>query len=293
VNNVIQRHWTTRTMVQDVLNTSVQVYFNLRVMLEVIPASASATAVGERDAVLARIRRRLSLAFRVILLAARTDVEGAHVHEEVAAALGRLRAERPGGVGPLLSDEEAAVLGEHRRVYVVLGWVLRDLVGLVDHGHVHAMRLGDLAAAIGKLRTLGNDIPMYVRVQLPFAAVALVACVVHLTLAQVVYVSASFIGAGFATPNMSAKAFSGIFAVVVIPSVFLSILKLQALLSNPFGKFAAATNFPVEALENELEHMLDEIECSLGEKAVKSVGCLGRAAAGAAAAHKKGGGATR
>lgn len=97
-----------------------------------------------------------------------------------------------------------------------------------------------------------------------------VACVVHLTIIQVAYVSASLIGAG------GLKAWSGGVTVIVVPLVFLSLLQLQALLSNPFGKFEAVTNFPIAALVAELDNQLSEIDRTLEPSVFESVGCLQR-----------------
>ena len=92
----------------------------------------------------------------------------------------------------------------------------------------------------------------------------------HLTIIQVAYVSSSLIGAG------GLKAWSGIVTVIFVPLVFLSLLQLQALLSNPFGKFEAVTNFPIAALVSELDNQLSEIDRTLEPSVFENVGCLQR-----------------
>jgi hypothetical protein len=57
----------------------------------------------------------------------------------------------------LMTPSERAAMGDHRQVNFVLGWMQRDIVGLVDRGHVGAMRLGDLLACVAKLRTAYSD----------------------------------------------------------------------------------------------------------------------------------------
>ena len=262
VNNVHTRWWTCRTMVQDLTNCAVHVYFQLHVNMapstDLVPQQAQ-----ERVVLMRRVERRLRLAFNMALYSASTDAD----NDKAAAMkyLHELKLHTPPtpprhwhGRYALLTDNEMEELSSldattgnktyHRHTYLVLGWLARDVTALCKSPHVDSGRLSDLLSSIAKLRTLSEDLPMQCRVQLPFATVSMAACVVHLTVLQIMYTSASYIGAGLHTPEMGTKALAGLFSVCVIPAVFLSILKLQALLSNPFGKYAnMRTNFPVRA----------------------------------------------
>ena len=65
----------------------------------------------------------------------------------------------------------------------------------------------------------------------------------------------------------------------MLPTIFLSILKLQALLSNPFGRrLHQSTDFPVDALRELLRHALDAIDEHLSEGAFAALGVLPRTA---------------
>ena len=268
VNNVHTRWWTCRSMVQDLTNSAVHVYFQLHVGMA---PSANLTPQQEKARVvlMRRVERRLRLAFNLALYSASTDAD----NDKAAAMkyLSKLKLHTPPspprhnhGRYALLTDNEMEELSSidantrektyHRHTHLVLGWLARDVTALCASAepgkgpspHVDSGRLNDLLTAIGRLRTLSEDLPMQCRVQLPFATVSMAACVVHLTIIQIMYTSASYIGAGLHTPEMGTKALAGLFSVCVLPAVFLSILKLQALLSNPFGKLAhRRTNFPV------------------------------------------------
>lgn len=270
VNNVHTRWWTCRTMVQDLTNSAVHVWFQLHVGMApsagLTPQQAKARVVLMR-----RVERRLRLAF-MALYSASTDAD----NDKGAAMdyLEMLKLHTPPkpprhfhGRHALLTTNEMEELSSndattgvktyHRHTHLVLGWLARDVTALCASAepggrgpspHVDSGRLADLLSAIARLRTLSEDLPMQCRVQLPFATVSMAACVVHLTVFQIMYTSASYIGAGLHTPEMGTKALAGLFSVCVLPAVFLSILKLQALLSNPFGKLAnRRTNFPVRA----------------------------------------------
>jgi hypothetical protein len=189
-------------MVQDAINQCVQVLF-------LVTAAAkprrwrSAEELALRDATVFSIQRRLQLVFRILLLSARTDYSkdrigkrgkenrADYVQREVEAYYDRLMvatAKRP----PLLLREERAALENRRHAYQVLAWVCRDVMTLVEGKHLGEVRLGEVLATVGKLRALCEDVPMFTRVQLPFVTVALVAVVVHLTIFQLMYCSASY-----------------------------------------------------------------------------------------------------
>jgi hypothetical protein len=280
LNSTVNRFWVMRTMVQEAINTATHIYFTLHVALEPRAATSCAAVTDERNVAVAAISRRLRLALHIMFVSARTEVAAApqddsDVARELDSALS----------SGLMTRAEATVLGRHRHAYVVLGWVLHDVHALAERGILTPMRLGDFISSLGKLRALCIDVPLFARVQLPFPIVSLVAIVVHITLLQITYIAASFIGAGVATPGLASKAFSGLFSVLFVPLVFLSILKLDALLSNPF-KGSPATTFPVRSLEDQLAGMLDRIAESFTPEHFASVGCLPRMGAAAAAAKK-------
>jgi hypothetical protein len=281
VNNVLTRWWTTRVQAQDVINTMVQIYFHLRTVL-VPKAGRTAEQLAAREAALVTIKRRLRLAFRIMLIAAKTnDTDGATaVVTQALENLMRPTAHR----SALMLPCESKLLGGHRHAYSVIGWVLRDLSDLHKAGDfMDAFQMGTFHAHGAKLRALCEDLPLFVRVQLPFVTVSVVACVVHLAILQIMYVSASVIGAGINDRGGTAV-LSGVFSVSLLPAVFLSILKMQALLSNPFGKDATArTNFPVAQLKYQLDAMLVSIDRTLGEEALATIGAETCAAEAAAA----------
>ena len=256
VSNVTSRWWQTRLLVQDASNAAVQLFFSLHGALEPLPPASPAAAPRAR--ILASIKRRLRLSFRIMLIAASTD-ETESCSAKVDAMLDKLT--RPSACacaapppfspaepscagcgrarrGALLLRSELALLQRHRHAYLVLGWLQRDLAALGKGGHLER-GLGECQALVGRLRALAEDVPMHVRVQLPFVTVSLVACVVHLTILQIMYASASYIGAGLGNAALRPKAVVGLFCICVVPGVFLCILKMQALLSNPFGKVRA------------------------------------------------------
>lgn len=281
VNNVLTRWWTTRVQAQDVINTSVQIYFHLRTVL-VPRASRSAEQMAAREVALATIKRRLRLAFRIMLISARTnETDGAT--EVVTAALKKLM-QSTAHRGALMLPCEAKLLGGHRHAYAVLGWIARDLNALHDAGHFDDYQMSSFNGHLAKLRALCEDLPLFVRTQLPFVTVSMVACVVHLSIIQLMYVAASVIGAGINERGGTAI-LSGVFSVALVPAVFLSILKMQALLSNPFGKDAnARTNFPTASLKWQLDGMLVNIDRTLCEEALATISaeaCAAEAAAGA------------
>lgn len=285
VHNVHSRWWTCRTMVQEVLNHAVHVFFLLHVAMTPDPVVGDKR---ERDAIVLRVERRLNLALRLVVFSAQTDMNasktltGIYLEKLVkglppAPELGHIH-----GRPALLTAAEMVELGHqgagigdtvfHRRTYLVLGWLARDLCTLCNNGHVDSARLSDLMTAVGKLRVLGEDLPMFCRVQLPFASVSLVACVVHLSIFQICCTSASYIGAGLAEPELWTKALVGLFSLCVLPTVFLSILKLQALMSNPFGKFSGKrTNFPVDQFKRDLAQQLHSIKEHMGEGTLERV----------------------
>lgn len=230
-NNVIGKWWSTRVMLQDAINNSADI------MTRVCVSMSRATPDARRDVGLASLKRRLRLAFRIMLISARTNVVLSA--EEAHGIFSELEAPGASGAPPLMTRGEADALHEHRHAYVVLAWALRDVQLLVEEGHVPACMYAALWSDIGNLRALYHNIPFHVRVQLPYAAVSIIACVVHLTLLQLTFICASLIGAGIATPGLEYKAMSGIISVTFVPLAFLGLLKLQALLSNPFGKYAA------------------------------------------------------
>ena len=149
VNNVLTRWWTTRTLVQDALNTAIQVYFLIHAVLE--PRAGKAPeALEERDRIVASVKRRLRLAFRIMLLSARTDDTAGGTEVVRQGMLELLRpATTPDGLhhrGPLLLDQELELLNHHRYTYLVPGWMTRDVTALVGP-HMNPMRLGDLLTA--------------------------------------------------------------------------------------------------------------------------------------------------
>ncbi len=280
VNNVLNRWWTTRVMVQDAINSCAQVLFLLTASLKP-RAGREAPELELRDGTLRGIARRLKLAFRILLLSAKTDyskdrigVRGAKARRTFVAkevedyydALSRPKPDEPPrsvGRTALLTLEERATLGNKRHAYVVLAWITRDAMALVEGKHVGEARFGDVLAALSKLRALCEDVPMFTRVQLPFVTVALVvrgarcaarshahthtrahthahahththahahtrgsaqAVVVHLTIFQLMYCSASYIAAGLVAREFGLKAFAGLFSITVLPTVYLSIL---------------------------------------------------------------------
>jgi len=191
VNNVLNRWWTTRVMVQDAINSCAQVLFLLTASLKP-RAGREAPELELRDGTLRAIARRLKLAFRILLLSAKTDyskdrigVRGAKARRTFVAkevedyydALSRPKPDEPPrsvGRAALLTLEERATLGNKRHAYVVLAWIARDAMALVEGKHVGEARFGDVLAALSKLRALCEDVPMFTRVQLPFVTVALV-----------------------------------------------------------------------------------------------------------------------
>ena len=173
----------------------------------------------------------------------------------------------------LLTQEEFTALDNKRHAYHVLAWVVRDAMTLVKNKHVGEMRMKEVIDTVGKLRALCEDVPMFTRVQLPFVTVSMVAVVVHLTIFQLMYVSASYIGTGVAERELGLKVVAGLFSVCVVPAVFLSILKMQSLLSNPFGKFSSfQTDFPVSYFKSYCDAQLDNIHSRLNETEFRRVG---------------------
>jgi len=97
--------------------------------------------------------------------------------------------------------------------------------------------------------------------------------VVHLTISQLMYTSASYIAMGINGQENGLKALAGLFSICVLPAVYLSILKMQSLLSNPFGRFSVhAMDFPVAQLKNYLDGMLDNIRACTSEDSFRAVG---------------------
>jgi hypothetical protein len=187
VNNVLQRWWTTRLMVQDATNTAAQVLFVLASSMR--PRQGrSAAELQMRDALMDNIVRRLKLAFRILLQSAKTDytkdrggqtVGGLQARRdrvawEVANYFKGLLEPKAGGRGALLLREEYLALNGRRHAYQVLAWVVRDAQTLIEGKHVADARYGDVLSSVGKLRGLCEDVPMFTRVQLPFVTVALV-----------------------------------------------------------------------------------------------------------------------
>ena len=251
VNNVLTRWWTARTMVQDCTNTVIQILFNLAFAQEPRPHGLSEEEWLARgaafSAVKRRVKRRLYLAFELMLITASTqDLKDSFSCHTMSEAYAELRAAPAGGGkgpvlghgAPLITQAEWEVLGHHRFAVAPVAWCVRDMQGLLDREVINAFRFNELLALSVKLRATLNDIPFYVRVQLPFVAVSLVACVVHLTLLQLVYTSASYIGLGLTMPGQGAKAWAGLLSIVLVSTIFLSILKLQAEMSNPFRVFS-------------------------------------------------------
>ena len=251
VNNVLTRWWTARTMVQDCTNTVIQILFNLAFAQEPRPHGLGEEewlARGEAfSAVKRRVKRRLFLAFELMLITASTqDLKDSFSCHTMTEAYAELRAAPADGSkgpvlghgAPLITQAEWEVLGHHRFAVAPLAWCVRDMQGLLDREVINALRFNELLALCVKLRATLNDIPFYVRVQLPFVAVSMVACVVHLTLLQLVYTSASYIGLGLAEPGQGARAWAGLLSIVLVSTIFLSILKLQAEMSNPFRVFS-------------------------------------------------------
>lgn len=267
-NNVANQWWTMRTMLQEAINVSVSAYTELIVLLDRRIPNA------DRDFAVAAFKRRLRVAFQIALIAARTDVS--LPSSEAFAAFKTLEEPSADGRPPLLLPAEAAALGDRRRSQIVLGWALRDVQVLCDKGKIPMLRMGDFHASLSRLRVLYNDIPFMARVQLPFAATSLTACVVHVTLWQMTYVSASLIGDGVATPGQSIKAVSGIVSIIVLPMAFLCILRLQVLLSQPFGQIKSPTNFPTKSLIDELDIELDYVDNCLDEDTLAMICCLTR-----------------
>lgn len=269
VNSIVTKWWNTRTMLQEAINASVSAYVSLVVGMD------RRTPDLDRDAAVAAFKRRLALAFRIVLLAARTDIA---ISPEIAReAFAEFEAPFPDGRPPLLTAAESEVLDDHRYAHVVLGWALRDAQVLCERGSLPNLRVNDLHSGLGRLRVIYNDLPMYARVQLPFSVTSFVACVVQVSLWQLVYVAASLIGQGVATPGQGIKALSGIMSIILVPPSFLCILRLQVLLSQPFGSIEAApTNFPVRALAHELDVCLDSVDERMSEAAFERVGCLAR-----------------
>ena len=243
VNNVLTRWWTVRSMVQDLCNTVIQVVFTLSFAQEPRGKGLGEEEWAERcadfRAAKARIKRRMYLAFELMLITASTqDVKDDDSCASMQGAYNGLldRTDLILGRGePLMTRAEWDQLGHHRFAVAPIAWCVRDAQGLLDRDIINSLRYNDLLALLVKLRTLLNDVPFTVRVQLPFVAVSLVACVVHLSLWQLVYISSSYIGLGLAG-NQGGKAWAGLFSVALVSTVYLSILKLQAELVNPFRK---------------------------------------------------------
>ena len=115
-------------MVQDAMNTTAHIYFSLRVFSE----RAEKDELAAISTTFANIKRRLALSFRIMLLAARTDVHGDA--KEIEATFARFRE----GPHPLLLEPEAHALRTHRHAYTILGWVMRDILALADRGVLSA-----------------------------------------------------------------------------------------------------------------------------------------------------------
>lgn len=156
VNNIVSRHWTTRTMVQDAMNTTAQIYFSLRVFSERTPEREKDELAAISTA-FANIKRRLALSFRIMLLAARTDIHGDT--KEIEATFARFRE----GPHPLLLEPEARALHTHRHAYTILGWVMRDILALADRGVLSAgsCQLGGLSKQPFRLLKLPHSSSPY------------------------------------------------------------------------------------------------------------------------------------
>lgn len=181
----------------------------------------------------------------------------------VGTVEGQLSKKVEGQLPKLIIKGEAEILRQqkHNAASTILSWVQRDIQQLYEKKHFQGdCKLSDFFSTLATLRKIANDLPMQVHVQLPFITVAMTACVVHLTIFQVCYVSASLIGAGISTPFIGAKALTGFFSIVFVPAIFLYILKLQSVLSNPFGVFLSDSNFNIKVLGLELEHKLAHVE---------------------------------
>ena len=255
VNSLTSRWWATRLLLQDAVGAGVQLFMALKTSL----APGAEARHAECAKAVANVKRRLLCSIHIMLL---------NVHYP------RLDADSLVRRG-LLTAAEAAQLAGHRSTNVVVGWMLRDLAALADRGFLlnAGPAMGNLNGLVARVRTTLVDIPMYVNVQMPYVVVSLTACVVHVFLLQVVYVSASYIGAGISTPGLGSKAFSGLFSVIVVPTVFLTTLKLQALLANPLSD-DSATDFPVELLLSSYATSLDALDAQLGCDVLASVGCI-------------------
>jgi hypothetical protein len=273
VNNVISRYWSTRKMVQEAMNATITLAFNLR--MQMAPSSADAEFDTIRTEVTHTIFRRLVLAFKMSLFRAGSDRNASpqladDFESTVMRKTGFITADEWETLGTNGVDKDGNKVVKRRlHPLLVLGWIVRDLQTLKDYGIIESHE--PFLAIVTQLRTIYHDLPLFSRQQLPRFAVSLVACVVHLNIFQMVYVCASMIGAGLFTPNVGGKALSALFTIVCVPTVFLGILSLQDKLSNPLkrrkdprtGKVTTAY-FPVDFISNELDKTLVEVYNDLG-----------------------------
>ena len=135
VNNVLTRWWTVRAMVQDCTNTIIQVVFTLSFAQEPRAKGLSeeewAARAADFRAAKARIKRRLYLAFELMLITASTqDIKDDTSCTSLHAAYNGLleRSDHVLGRGePLMTRAEWDKMGHHRFAAAPIAWCLRDV----------------------------------------------------------------------------------------------------------------------------------------------------------------------
>jgi len=257
VNNVLTRWWTTRTLIQDLINNMGHLLFLLKMAREPfckVPQGETENYDQLYIEAFRRIKCRLVLAFELMILAASTykkkdtdshervkkfymvregiiagELEGSGVGDKNGVALDGKRETfkevmhihpalwvyRKWGTKSMLADD-LRNLNLHRHPTVPLSWALGDVQALEDRGILSRFRVNDIFGMITKLRTALNDVPFWVGVQLPFVAVSTVACTVHLTLFQLCYISANYIGVGLTVEGQGAKALAGFCSCIFV-----------------------------------------------------------------------------
>lgn len=116
VNQVLTRWWTTRMMVQDAINQTVHVFFLLTVCSE-STRWRSAAELAQRSRTLDNVKRRLKLAFRILLISARTDYSVDRI-KVTDNSVDRIKVSCPSSARPLRSPtpnlNHPRKIGAHR-----------------------------------------------------------------------------------------------------------------------------------------------------------------------------------
>mmetsp|Transcript_704 Transcript_704/g.1157 ORF Transcript_704/g.1157 Transcript_704/m.1157 type:complete len:439 (-) Transcript_704:140-1456(-) len=232
ISHLIMRWWCIRTHLQGVIGKGNSVIITLAAVF-------SCTLVNIDPKIEFDARRSQQQIYRYLNLAHALLYKTASKQMDLSDLVER----------KIISANECAYLSKIKGLNpnIIYGWIQILIQRLAFSGLLGDM-LGEGAVTmktliddVENIRSNSSMVLVYIRTQLPYAFVQVVAVVVYAFIIQAIFVSAGVIGLGLKL-GQTREVFWGYMTLVLMCFVFIGLLTIYRLLSNPLGSNAA--DFP-------------------------------------------------